>query len=78
MLVQINIKLLKKLDKCIRIMTIMVQNGMAVVKGIPSVVVARSITIPKAAMFIQLLRRLKEKGEMRDKPKKISIIRVIN
>lgn len=60
-------------------MIVMVQSGMAVVKGIRSVAVARSITTPKAVMFIQLLRRLKEKDEMRGKSKKISIIiRVIN
>lgn len=52
---------------------------MAAEKGIPSVAAARSTTTPTEAMFIQLSRRLKEKDEMRDKPRKTSItIRAIS
>jgi hypothetical protein len=54
-------------------------SGMAAEKGIPSVAAARSTTTPTEAMFIQLSRRLKEKDEMRDKPRKTSItIRAIS
>ena len=52
---------------------------MAVEKGIPSVVAERSTTTPTEAMFIQLSRRLREKGETRGKPRKTSItIRAIS